>query len=417
MAKIKKIVAREILDSRGWPTIEAMVQLADQSLGVYSTPAGASVGKHEAKELRDGDENRYQGRGVLKALENIVTILAPALIGQEAASQDKIDSILSSTDGSEDKSKLGANTLLALSCAIAKAEALSEKMTLYQYVAKLAKLDTKQFTIPTPMFNLINGGKHGGGNLDFQEFLVVPPKANSYSDNLKLGVEIYYSLKDTLKAHSALTIVGDEGGYAPILYSNTDALKIIQEAVGKAGYNVGLNAFFSLDAAATNFKDGSSYKIKDKPISLSPQDLIDFYNSLNEQFHLLSIEDPLAEDDFDDWATLMQNLGNETLIVADDLTCTNLERLKKAISEKACNAMVIKPNQIGTLTETLKVAEHARKANFKLIVSHRSGETNDEFIADFAVGIGSDYVKLGAPARGERVAKYNRLLEIEHDLS
>ncbi|MBI2012503.1 phosphopyruvate hydratase, partial [Candidatus Curtissbacteria bacterium] len=311
----------------------------------------------------------------------------------------------------------GANTILSLSGAIAKAQAASRKIPLYQYIAELAGFDVHQFTLPTPMFNILNGGVHGGGNLDFQEFMVVMPKANTYSTNLKIGVEIYYSLRESIVLHNASPVVGDEGGYAPVLYSNLDAFKILEEAILKAGYNLGLDVFFSLDAAASNLKRGSSYKIKDRPVALTPPDFIDFYVALIDQYHLLSLEDPLAEDEWQDWKILTGKIGDETIIVADDLTVTNLERLKKAVTEKACNAVVIKPNQVGTLTETFEVVKEAKSAKFKIIVSHRSGETNDDFIADFAVGVAADYVKFGAPARGERVVKYNRFLEIEHELS
>lgn len=416
MAKIRRIIAREILNSRGIPTIEAIVQLVDDSTGIYSVPSGTSVGKHEAFELRDGDK-RFRGLGVLKALTIIATIISPKLIGMEAKNQDEIDNLMIALDGEKNKSHLGGNSILAISGAVTKAQSISEKMPLYQYIARLAKYDTKQFSMPTPMFNLINGGVHGDGNLDFQEFLVVPPKANTYSQNLKFGVEIYYSIKDVLQAQSFPTLLGDEGGYAPNLHTNSDVYKIFQEAALRVGYNAGLDIFFSLDVAANKLKHGGAYRIKDKPVPLSASDLTEYYISLNEQYHLLSLEDPFGENDWDDWVKLTEKLGGEMLIVGDDLTGTNLELLEKAIDLKACNCLVIKPNQIGTVSETLKVIKRAKDAGFKVIVSHRSQETNDDFIADFAVGVGADYAKLGAPARGERVSKYNRLLEIEHELS
>jgi len=417
MAKIKKIIAREILDSRGDPTIEIIIQLSDGSVGVASAPSGLSVGKYEAVELRDKDPKRYAGKGVLKALQNVYSVLAPRLIAKDAANQKQLDEEMITADGTKDKSNLGANTLIALSLAIAKAQAASQKIPLYQYIAILVSKDSHQFTIPTPMFNLLNGGRHGGGNLDFQEFLVVPMKANSYSTNLKIGTEIYYSLKQVLLDRGCNPLVGDEGGYAPLLYSNLDAFKILEDSVARANYKLGLDVLFSLDVAASHFKKGGAYKIKDKPVSLTAADLLDFYVALNEQYHLLSIEDPFSEDDWDDWKNITNNLGRESSIVGDDLISTNIERLKKAISQNACNAVILKPNQIGTLTETLDVAKTAASANFKIVVSHRSGETNDDFIADLSVAIGADYAKFGAPARGERVAKYNRLLEIEHELS
>ena len=417
MSKIKKIVAREILDSRAVPTIESMVELEDGSAGVFSVPSGASKGKHEAKELRDSDSTRYAGLGVLTALKNISQIIGPKIIGLEASDQSSLDNLLISLDGTSDKSHLGANAILAISGAAAKAASISQKIPLYLYISRLTGASTNEFTIPTPMFNVINGGIHAGFNLDFQEFMVVGPKTNTYSQNLEFGAGMYYALKKSLQTHTNQVLVGDEGGYAPLLYQNTDVFKIFEETAGMAGYKIGLDIFYSIDAAASNLKEGSAYKIKDRPTAMPASDLIEFYVQLNEQYHLLSMEDPIAEEDWKDWVELNALIGLKTLIVGDDLISTNIERLKKAIDLKACNAVIIKPNQVGTITETLTVVAAAKAANFKVIVSHRSGETNDDFIADFAVGVAADYVKLGAPARGERVAKYNRLLEIEHELS
>lgn len=417
MAKIKKIIAREILDSRGYPTVEAIVVLEDESVGVFSVPSGISVGKHEAVEIRDGDITRYAGRGVLKALKNIYSTLAPLILGKDALEQRFLDSEMINADGTKNKSKLGANSILALSGAIVKAQAASSKMPIYQYVNQMIGGRGKDYVFPTPMFNILNGGKHGDNNLDIQEFMIVSPRANKYSDNLKIGVEIYYALKETIINHSAITLVGDEGGYAPTLYSNLDAFKLLEAAVVRAGYELGNDVFFCIDAAASHFKHGFSYKLKDRPISLSANDLIDFYISLMEQYHLLLIEDPLGEDDWDDWQTLSEKIGVKTLIVGDDLITTNIERLQKAINLKACNAVIVKPNQVGTISETIDVIKASKAAGFKVVVSHRSGETNDDFIVDFSLGVGADYVKFGAPARGERVAKYNRMLEIEHELS
>lgn len=417
MAKINKIVAREILDSRGNPTVEAIVQLEDGAVGVFATPSGLSVGKHEAAELRDNDPKRFAGKGVLKALENIYSTLAPLLLGKDAQNQKEIDKSMITADGTANKEKLGANSILALSGAVTKAQAASQKLSLYQYISTLAGTQTQSFKIPAPMFNILNGGVHGGGNIDFQEFMIVPPLANTYTKNLRMAVEVYNQLKEVISSHTGITLLGDEGGFAPILYSNIDAFKLIQDAIIRAGYNLGLDVFFSIDAAASNFVKDGEYKIKDRPVSFSSTEFTDYYATINEQFHLLSIEDPLAEDDWNSWKRLNAKIGANTLIVGDDLITTNLQRLKKAISEKTCNATIIKPNQVGTITETLEVVKEAKANNFKVIVSHRSGETNDDFIADFAVGIASDYVKFGAPARGERVAKYNRLLEIEHEIS
>jgi len=417
MAKIKKIISREILDSRGDPTIEATVILDDDSFGVFSTPSGLSIGKHETVELRDKDQARYSGKGVLRALEKIYSVISPSILGKDAAQQRIIDNIIIAADKTKDKSNLGANAMLAISGAVAKAQARSQNVGLYQYINEISQIKLERFEIPTPMFNILNGGLHGSGNVDFQEFLLIPKKSGSYSDNLRAGVEIYYHLKQTIAAHSGIVLVGDEGGYAPTLYSNVDALKLIAEAIDSAHYQLGLDVFLSLDVAATELKKEGSYRIKDRPIPLNSDEFIEFFTSLNNEYHLLSIEDPLAEDDWDDWKKLTEKIGKETIIVGDDLIATNLERLKKAKKEKACNGVIIKPNQAGTISETIDVAKYAKEANFKIVVSHRSGETNDDFIADFAVAIGADYAKFGAPARGERVAKYNRLLEIEHELS
>lgn len=417
MAKIKKVIAREILDSRGQPTVEAILELEDGSTGIYSVPSGASVGKHEAHELRDEDKTRFGGKGVLKALGNIATVLAPQIIGMDAKDQAAVDEAMIVLDGTDDKSKLGANSILALSGAVARAQSVSQKVPLYQYIAQLAGSNTQEFAIPTPMFNILNGGAHAGFNLDFQEFLIVPPKANTFSQNLKFGAGVYSALKDVLKSQNYATLIGDEGGFAPMLYSNMEVFKIFEEAVTVAGYKTGLDAFFSLDVAASSLKEGNTYRIKDKPVPQTGSDLTEFYISVNEQYHLLSLEDPFSDGDWGDWSSLLGKIGGETLIVADDLTSTNPKLLDKAIAERAANAVIVKPNQIGTISETLAFVKKAKEAKFKIIASQRSGETNDDFIVDFAVGIGADYVKFGAPARGERVAKYNRLLEIEHELS
>lgn len=417
MAKIKKIIAHEILDSRGIPTIESIVELSDSSVGIYAVPAGLSVGKHEAAELRDNDPKRYDGKGVLKALEIIHSKIAPLVIGKDSQDQEAIDKEMIKADGSENKKNFGANSILSISGAIAKAEAQSKNIPLYLYISHLLGENKNSFAIPTPMFNILNGGAHGGGNLDFQEFLLVPQASHSYSTALRIGAEIYYTLKQTIISHNGIFLVGDEGGYAPTLYANLDGFKLIEEGIARANYKLGLDVFLSLDVAASHFKKGGSYKIKDRPVALSGGDFIDYYVTLNEQYHLLSLEDPLGEDDWGDWSNLVEKIGNETIIVGDDLTSTNSERLKKAIAEKSIGGIIIKPNQVGTITETIEVVKAAKAAGLKMITSHRSGETNDSFISDFAVGIGSEYAKFGAPARGERVAKYNRLLEIEHELS
>ena len=417
MAIIKKIIAREIIDSRATPTIEAIIELEGGAVGAFSVPSGLSIGKHEAVEIRDNDPKRFTGKGVLRALEHIYTNLAPLLIGKDSANQKELDQIMITADGTENKEKLGANSILALSGAIVKAQAVAQNMSLYSYIAALAETNNSAYKIPVPMFNILNGGAHGGGNIDFQEFMVVPPHSKSYTNNIKMGVEIYHTLHDVIASHSGITLVGDEGGFAPVLYSNIDGFKLLEDAISRAGYNLGLDVFFSIDAAASYFAKDGEYRIKDRPVSYSTSEFTDYYISLNDEFNLLSIEDPLEEDNWEAWKGLTAKIGKDTLVVGDDLITTNLTRLNKAVEAKACNAIIIKPNQVGTISETIDVVNEAKRQNFRTIVSHRSGETNDDFIADFAVGISADYVKFGAPARGERVAKYNRLLEIEHEIS
>src|SRR3989344_3050652 len=370
MANIKKIVAREILDSRGYPTVEAIIELEDGAVGAFAAPSGISVGKHEAVELRDGDVKRYAGKGVLKALINIHSKISPLIIGKNAADQTLIDKIMIDADGTANKEKLGANSILAVSGAVAKAQANSQRVSLYKYISRLLnKEELLPYIIPTPMVNILNGGKHGGGNVDFQEFLIVPPRSSSYSNSLKMSTEIYYALKETIMSHSGIPLLGDEGGYAPTLFSNADAFKILEEAVLRAGYKIGLDVFLSIDAAASYFVKDHAYKIKDRPVVLSSLEFIDYYAYLNEQYHLLSIEDALHEDDWDSWHQLVERIGQETMVVGDDLITTNLGRLKKAVNKNACNAVVIKPNQVGTLTETLEVVREAKKNNIKTIVS------------------------------------------------
>ncbi|MCL4382370.1 MAG: phosphopyruvate hydratase [Patescibacteria group bacterium] len=419
MPKIKEIKAREILDSRGNPTIETKITLDNDILGIASVPSGASLGKYEALELRDADMNRYFGLGVLKAVGNVNQVIGPKLLGFDPTKQQEIDRLMIDLDGTENKSKLGANSLLSVSLAVASAASKSQKLPLYRYLNSLygETLPTTIEKMPTPTFNIINGGKHGAGNLDFQEFHVVPATTKPYHEALRIGEEIYQKLKEVLIHRNAIRSVGDEGGFAPNLFTNLDTLEIILEAVKLTPHVFGRDVFLGLDIAASNFKKADGYQIKDKPNSLSANEFIEYLINLNKEYQLLILEDPLDEDDWEDWARLTQLLGKGTLIVGDDLLATNLLRLKQAIDKRLCTTILIKPNQAGTLSETLEVVKTARAGGFKVIVSHRSGETNDTFIADFAVAVGSDYVKFGAPARGERVAKYNRLLEIEEELN
>jgi len=414
MAKISSIKAREILDSRGNPTVETTVVLDDGSKTEGSVPSGASLGKYEALELRDNDPKRYKGMGVLTAVNNVNQIIAPKLKGMDAGEQIKIDKLLIELDGTENKSKLGANAILSVSQAVIEVAAISKKLPTYKYIASLYGFKLPQ-KLPTPTFNLINGGKHGAGNLEFQEFHIVPSTRRTYSEALKMAEEIYQTLEDVLKKHGAIHSVGDEGGYAPDLFSNADALELLMEAIDKAGYTFNKDVFLGLDVAAGFFYKNGKYQIKDRTMPMETENLVNFYKELNEQYPLFTLEDGFYEDDWNGWIRITQQLP-ETIIVGDDLLATNKHRVEEAIKKKACNAVLVKPNQIGTISETIYVVMKTRKADWKVIVSHRSGETNDDFIADFAVGVNADYTKFGAPARGERVAKYNRLLAIEAEI-
>lgn len=418
MLSVKKISAMEILDSRGNPTVETTVFISDGTSETASVPSGASIGKYEAVELRDNDENRYNGMGVLKAVRNVNEVIAPRLMGIDPIKQGQIDALLNEIDGTPNKGRLGANSILSVSMAICKAAAKGIKMPLYTYIGSLTNqaLPKTIERMPNPTFNIINGGKHGAGNLDIQEFHVIPASIKPYHEGLRLGEEIYQKLKQVLIQRNAIHSVGDEGGYAPNLLTNLDALEVIMEAIKLTKYKFGFDVFLGLDIAASHLFNESYYHIKDKPTTLSAEEFIEFLQELHKNYHLLMLEDPLSEDDWEGWKNITQKMGRETLIVGDDLLATNPTRLQKAIDEQACSAILVKPNQIGTISETLAVIRLAQKADFKISVSHRSGETNDTFIADLAVGVTADYVKFGAPARGERVAKMNRLLEIEKEL-
>lgn len=416
MAKIKNIQAREILDSRGNPTVEVAVWLDDNAVGISSIPSGASVGKYEALELRDNDPSRFNGLGVLKAVANINQIIAPKLKGLEAHNQLEIDKTLITLDGTPNKTNLGANSLLAVSQGTCEAAAVSEKVETYEHVAHLYGLKKENFKIPSPVFNLINGGQHGAGNLDFQEFHLIPSEQKPYKEALRIGVEIYQAVKKVLTRNGAIHSVGDEGGFAPNLFTNMDALEVLTQAIKEAGYTLNKDAFLGLDVAAGNFYKNNRYQIRDRSTPMEADELVEFYKELMEQFPLITIEDPLQEDDWGGWQKLTRSLP-KVIVVGDDLLATNKKRLEEAIKQKACSGALIKPNQIGTIAETIEVVKIAKQAGLKIIVSHRSGETNDDFIADFAVGIGADYAKFGAPARGERVAKYNRLLKIEEQIA
>lgn len=418
--KIHTLIAREILDSRGDPTIETMVVLESGYQGVASVPAGTSLGKYEALELRDHDEKRYGGMGVLKAVEHVQGVIASKMRGMDVLDQGAIDKALIDLDGSADKHVLGSNSILSVSLSVAAAAANATRMPLYRYINQIFRpfVETEIKRVPTPTFNIINGGKHGAGNLDFQEFHVVPATNKSFSAALEMGVSVYKGVKEILKYRNAVYSVGYEGGFAPNLFTNLDALEILAEAIKASPYTFGVDIFFGLDLAASTFlQERGGYKIKDKAASLSSSDFIRYLIELHKKYRLLILEDPLDEDDWENWGLLSKEIGHDVLVVGDDLLATNPDRLKRAIKEGTCSAILAKPNQIGSLSEFLGVIAIAKLAGIRTIVSHRSGETNDSFIADLAVGVQSDYVKFGAPARGERVAKYNRLLQIEAELA
>jgi len=416
MAKLNNLYAREILDSRANPTIEVVAILDDGSVGVASVPSGSSTGSYEAKELRDLDMNRYLGQGMLKAVGNVNREIAAKLVGQPLNGVAEVDSTLISLDGTPNKARLGANAILGVSMAVTKALAVSFKQPLYRYIASLSSL-TETLFVPQPVFNMINGGKHGAGNLDFQEFFIIPNHLHSFSAALETGSVIYHTIKKILARRGAIHSVGDEGGFAPNLFTNLDALEVLSESITETNHKVGIDVELGLDVAANSFYKDGRYVIKDRSSPLEAVEFVDYLRDLNGQYHLRLLEDALYEDDWKGWATLTTELGSAVGIVGDDLLVSNPERVKTAISEKACNTILVKPNQIGTVTETIGVVTQSRAAGWKIFVSHRSGETNDSFIADFAVGVGADYVKFGAPARGERVAKYNRLLSIEVELN
>ncbi len=416
--KIYTIIAREILDSRGNPTIETMVILESGYRGIASVPAGTSLGKYEAKELRDNDPTRYDGMGVLNAVNAVNTVIGPKLRGMDVLDQKGIDQTMIALDGTEDKSKIGANSLLSISLSVAVAAAASQQISLFRYLNAMftETFPTKLTRIPTPTVNVINGGKHGAGNLDFQEFQIIPASSLRYADALRLSVEVYQKLKGILQYRNTSTAVGYEGGFAPDLYTNMDAMELLQEAVRATPYRFGVDVFFGLDVAASHFKTDRGYQIKDKQTPMNPKDFVVYLADLHKKYRLLILEDALDEDDWSGWTGLTAQFGSDVMIVGDDLLATNLKRLEKAIADKACTAILLKPNQIGTLTEFLRVVAMAKKNNIQTIVSHRSGETNESFIADLGVAVQADYVKFGGPTRGERVAKYNRLLQIENEL-
>ena len=409
MSLIKSITAREILDSRGNPTVEVEVRLDDKSMARAAVPSGASTGAFEAAELRDGGK-RYLGKGVEGAVKNIVEKIAPAVVGLNALDQKVIDEKMIALDGSKNKSNLGANAILGVSLAVARAAAVSTGQSLFKY---LGKVEAK--TLPVPMMNILNGGAHADTNVDIQEFMVAPIGASTFKESLRWGAEIYHSLKSVLKSKGLATSIGDEGGFAPDLASNRAALDLILQAIELAGFKAGSDIGLAMDVAATEFFENGKYKFEGK--ELTTEQMITYYRDLVAAYPLLSIEDPLDEDDWDGWTNLTAQLGDKIQIVGDDLFVTNPERLQRGIENKSANALLVKVNQIGTLSETIAAVTLAHNNNFKSMMSHRSGETEDTTIADLAVALNCGQIKTGAPARSERVAKYNQLLRIEEELA
>ncbi|HIE16636.1 MAG TPA: phosphopyruvate hydratase [Dehalococcoidia bacterium] len=410
-ASIKAIAAREILDSRGNPTVEVEVELHNGATGVAAVPSGASTGKYESVELRDGDECRYRGLGVLKAVGNVNSKIAPALVGMSAAEQEAIDQRLLELDGTPNKSNLGANAILGVSLAVAKAAANSVNCPLYRYLGGAsARL------LPVPMMNILNGGKHAADSTDFQEFMVVPAGARSFSEALQMGSEIYHALRKVIQDKGLNTNVGDEGGFAPSLTSNRQAVELILAAIDLAGYRAGDDCLIALDPAASSFYRDGKYLLQREDVILSSSEMVDYYADWVSSYPIISIEDGLDEDDWEGWVSLTRRLGRKIKVVGDDLYTTNIRRLEHGIAHQASNAILIKPNQVGTLTETLNAVRRAQQVGWTTIISHRSGETEDTTIADLAVAVSSGVIKTGAPCRSERVAKYNRLLRIEAEL-
>jgi len=408
---IESIKAREILDSRGNPTLEVEVKLDSGIVGWAAVPSGASTGKYEAVELRDKDAPRFNGLGVLQAVANVNQDIAAAITGMPATDQTAIDHKLLELDGTDNKSRLGANAILGTSLAVAHAAASQLNLPLYRYLGK-----TDSYTLPVPMLNILNGGRHAADSTDLQEFMIMPAGARSFSHALQIGAEIYHNLKRVLKDRGLNTNVGDEGGFAPSLVSNKQAVELILLAIEKAGYKPGKDCFIALDPASSEFYRDGKYVLAREGVSLSSEEMVNYYADWVSSYPIISIEDGIAEDDWDGWRLLNRRLGDKVQLVGDDLYVTNVDRLKRGITQKASNSVLIKLNQIGTLTETINAIRTAQQSGWTAVVSHRSGETEDTTIADLAVGLGTGQIKTGAPCRSERTAKYNRLLRIEDEL-
>src|SRR6266404_5048264 len=408
---IEDVAAREILDSRGNPTIEVEVLLMSGESGVAAVPSGASTGAHEAVELRDGDKSRYGGKGVLTAVNNVNETISEAIVGLDATEQIMIDEVMIELDGTPNKANLGANAILGVSLAVAKAAANAQQQPLYRYLGGVSAR-----TLPVPMMNILNGGKHADNSTDMQEYMILPVGAPSFREALRMGAEVYQSLKKVLHGKKLNTNVGDEGGFAPTLSSNREALEVVVAAIEEAGYKPGVDIFLGMDPASSEFYENGKYVLAREGRTLTSNEMVDLYEQWINEYPIISLEDGLAEDDWEGWAHLRQRLGNRVQLVGDDLFVTNTARLKRGIQEKSANSILIKLNQIGTLTETLEAIEMAKRASFTAVVSHRSGETEDTTIADLVVAPNAGQIKTGAPARSERVAKYNRLLAIEDEL-
>jgi enolase len=430
MSKITHINGREILDSRGNPTVEVEVVLSSGVRGVAAVPSGASTGKFEALELRDGDMERYGGLGVLKAVENVNTKIREALVGKDAFHQLAVDEVMLELDGTENKSELGANAILGVSLAICRAAANAKNMPLYEYINKISDIGTKP-KLPMPMFNVLNGGKHSDSGLSIQEFKIIPTGIKSFAEQLRAGSEIFHTLKKIIEISHNSSGVGDEGGFSPKLESNTHALEIINQAIVQSGYALGTQINLGIDSAASNFYNEAEkhYVLKPEGANLERERLIAMYREWIDKYHVVSVEDGLSEDDWQGWTIMTEKIEkkpilpgiakgilSENMLIGDDLLVTNVKRLQRAIDEKACNAVLVKVNQIGTLSETLACIRLAKKHKFKVVISHRSGETTDDFIADLAAGTAAEFIKSGSLSRGERLCKYNRLMKIETEL-
>jgi enolase len=416
--RISRVAAREILDSRGNPTVEADVILSDGTWGRAAVPSGASTGAHEALELRDGDKSRYLGKGVRKAVENVNRLIAPALKGMDAADQRAVDRRMLELDGTETKSKLGANAVLGVSLACARAAAAAHKAPLHEQIRRSFGIKSKEYLFPVPLMNILNGGAHADNNVDLQEFMVAPVCGGSFREALRAGVEVFHSLKQVLKQAGQNTAVGDEGGFAPNLKSNEEAIQVILQAVEKAGYRPGRDIFLALDCASNEYFDNGRYTLEGESqvVARSAADMIAFYAAWTDKYPIVSIEDGLAEDDWNGWKALTDRVGRKVQLVGDDLFVTNTKRLMRGIESGVANAILVKVNQIGSLTETVDAVLTAQEAGYAAVISHRSGETEDAFIADLAVALNAGQIKTGSASRSERIAKYNQLLRLEESL-